>query len=68
MAYDMYERVGNDLKRLVIPAGTPLPEGAKRIDWRKLCTMDHVTPTRESKIKKHGYDEYETTSMISEPE
>ena len=68
MAYDIYERVGNDLKRLIIPAGEPLPEGTKRFDWRKLCTMTRVAPTRETKIKEHGYDEYETTSMISEPE
>ena len=68
MAYDLYERVGNDLKRLVVPAGRPLPDGIKRLDWRKLCTMDHVASTRESKIKREGFDEYETTSMISEPE
>ena len=69
MAYDLYEkRVGNDLKRLVLPAGEPLPEGATRLEWRKRCTMDHVTPTRETKIKQDGYDEYETTSMIAEAE
>ena len=66
MAYDVYERVGNDLKRLVIPSGEPLPAGEKRLDWRKLCTMKRVPPTRETKIKAHGYDEYETTSMIAE--
>ena len=68
MAYDMYERVGNDLRRLVIPAGEPLPEGATRAEWRKLCTMRRVAPLRESKIKRDGYDEYVTTSMIAEAE
>ncbi len=68
MAYDFYRHILNDLKHIVVPVGFALPESVKREHWRYFCTMPQVSPTREIKIKKHGYDEYETTSIIPEPD
>ena len=55
MPYDVYARMDGGPDRLVVPAMTPIPEGAKPLDWSLFFTIEDVGSSWKRRISRKGW-------------
>ena len=64
--YDVYQHVFHPSYRVIVLRGVPIPNNAKKSDWRFVRSVDRVWEDADKEIKELGYHLYRVDFQFSE--